>query len=98
MEGQVRNSNWLNCRIPATNICMSIACTVICFVLPRMPTQLQEDKVAGYSEKRVLSNPYLLHKLRDCSLFMAKGGGGGVGDFQPIQAYEKLTPPRKWVF
>ena len=76
MEGQVRNSNWLNCRIPATNICMSIACTVICFVLPRMPTQLQEDKVAGYSEKRVLSNPYLLHKLRDCSLFMAKGGGG----------------------
>ena len=29
---------------------------------------------------------------------MAKGGGGGVGDFQPIQAYEKFTPPRKWVF
>ena len=22
----------------------------------------------------------------------------GVGDFQAIQAYEKFTPPRKWVF
>ena len=30
---------------------------------------------------------------------MPKGvGGGGVGDFQAIQAYEKFTPPRKWVF
>ena len=33
--------------------------------------------------------------LRDCSLFMPKGG---VGDFQAIQAYEIFTPPRKWVF
>ena len=23
---------------------------------------------------------------------------GGVGDFQAIQAYQKFTPPRKWVF
>ena len=30
---------------------------------------------------------------------MPKGvGGGGGGDFQAIQAYEKFTPPRKWVF
>ena len=36
--------------------------------------------------------------IRDCSLFMPKGGVGGVGDFQVIQAYEKFTPPRKWVF
>ena len=42
--------------------------------------------------------PMVSVRLRDCSLFMAKGGGGGVGDFQPIQAYEKFTPPQKWVF
>ena len=56
------------------------------------------DKVWQFSiflSCMVLGESYGEPLLRDCSLFMAKGG---VGDFQPIQAYEKFTPPRKWVF
>ena len=47
---------------------------------------------------RPAKTPYCGVLFATCKGLFVIYGLGGVGDFQPIQAYEKFTPPRKWVF
>ena len=57
--------------------------------------QLKSQEIIHEKEERNEKAQVSVTCFRDCSLFMPKGG---VGDFQAIQAYEKFTPLRKWVF